>query len=94
METINVIKINDTVNLFVQCDENGKPFISRLRIKGMPLQPRDNMGGLYPTKSTVIRGLMEYGFVVVEEFNDEDLKGTEGILGKKFLESLNKIFKN
>jgi len=95
METLNVININSSASLRVQMDSDGNPFIARLCIKGMPLQPRDNMGGLFPNLGSVIKGLMSYGFIINEDderFDDPDFN-EKGLLGPAILNDLKKIFK-
>jgi len=58
----NYFNINDRVRIALQYDVNGKLYIARLEVPGLPFQSRDIFGGLYPTGKTLLNGLERYGF--------------------------------
>ena len=61
------IKFNEHVKLCLQIDNEGKVMYARLRIEGLPLQPRENLGGYYPSFQDVINGMMLYGIFFTED---------------------------
>lgn len=83
---MNVIKLNEVATLHVQT-ENAKPYIIRINISGMPMQPRI----LYPSFTEIVRYLGEYGFVFPEDWCPE---GNEeaGILPKSVIEEIKDLW--
>lgn len=61
------IIFNESVKLCLQIDGEGRVMYARLKIEGLPLQPRDNLGGYYPSYQDVLNGLMGYGIMFTED---------------------------
>jgi len=66
------IKMSDTCSLHLQIDDEGRVYIARLIISGMPMQSRDNFGGMYPSSEEIRKGLYLYGYQF-QEWADSNL---------------------
>jgi len=75
------LKLSDTCNLHLQVDETGRVYIARLIISGMPMQSRDNFGGIYPSSENIRRGLYLYGYQFQEWADSENSDILEKLRG-------------
>ena len=70
MKDVN-LRLSETSTLHLQV-EDSRVAIARLVIMGMPLQPRNNFGGMYPSSEDIREGLAFYGYQFQEEWADEE----------------------
>ena len=85
------IKLNEVAKLHIQTDlVTNEPFIARIIINGMPLQPRI----LYPDFSEMINYIQKYGFIIPEKDWNIPPEGNEpvGVLPKSVIEEIKDLW--
>lgn len=79
MSDVN-LRLSETATLHLQV-ENCRVAIARLIIMGMPLQPRNNFGGMYPSSEDIREGLSFYGYQFCEWADSENSDILEKLRG-------------
>ena len=79
MSDIN-LRLSETATLHLQV-EDGRVAIARLIIMGMPMQPRGNFGGMYPSSEAIRKGLAFYGYQFQEWADSENSNILEKLRG-------------
>jgi hypothetical protein len=86
------IYLTSKAKLNIQLTEGGSPLYARVEVEGLPLQPRNNLGGIYPNLEDIVEGLGFYGFTFTDFGTDETAESV-GILSNEKLEEIMNIVK-